>query len=114
LLALFVSGAYPEFGFWTTSGEAIFMIMLGGSQLFAGPLIGAFLLQLLNRTVTIYTEHHGLVLGLVILAIVLGLRQGVGDFVMEWLGKRREARHQRAALSGVAAPAEAVPERGIA
>jgi branched-chain amino acid transport system permease protein len=36
LLALFVSGAYPEFGFWTTSGEAIFMIMLGGTQLFLG------------------------------------------------------------------------------
>ncbi len=90
------------------------MIMLGGSQLFAGPLIGAFLLQLLNRTVTIYTEHHGLVLGLVILAIVLGLRQGVGDFVMEWLSKRREARRQRAALPGVAAPVESIRERGIA
>lgn len=40
LLALFVSGAYPEFGFWTTPGEAIFMIMLGGTQLFVGPLAG--------------------------------------------------------------------------
>ncbi len=53
LLALFVSGAYPEFGFWTTSGEAIFMIMLGGTQLFLGPLIGALLLQLLNHFITI-------------------------------------------------------------
>ena len=43
MLALFVSGAYPEFGFWTTSGEAIFMIMLGGTQLFLGPLVGALL-----------------------------------------------------------------------
>ena len=63
LLALFVSGAYPEFGFWTTSGEAIFMIMLGGTQLFVGPLVGALLLRLLEHFVTIYTEHHGLVLG---------------------------------------------------
>jgi branched-chain amino acid transport system permease protein len=92
MLALFVSGAYPEFGFWTTSGEAIFMIMLGGTQLFLGPLVGALLLQLLNHFVTVYTEYHGLVLGSVILLIVLGLRQGVADYVMLWWQDRR-ARH---------------------
>jgi len=92
LLALFVSGAYPEFGFWTTSGEAIFMIMLGGTQLFLGPLVGALLLQLLNHFVTVYTEYHGLVLGSVILLIVLGLRQGVADYVMEWWQDRRARR----------------------
>jgi branched-chain amino acid transport system permease protein len=90
LLALFVSGAYPEFGFWTTSGEAIFMIMLGGSQFFLGPVLGAFLLRLIEHFVTIYTEHHGLVLGAVILFIVLGLRQGVGDFLGNWLARRKE------------------------
>jgi len=92
LLALFVSGAYPEFGFWTTSGEAIFMIMLGGSQLFIGPIIGAVLLRLLEHFVTIYTEYHGLVLGLVILAIVLGLRQGIADYIADWLERRRIVR----------------------
>ena len=114
LLALFVSGAYPEFGFWTTSGEAIFMIMLGGSQLFMGPLVGAFLLQLLNRTVTIYTEHHGLVLGLVILAIVLGLRQGVGDFLMERWARRRQPQRERASVAPLPTVAEGVSERGAA
>lgn len=92
LLALFVSGAYPEFGFWTTSGEAIFMIMLGGTQLFVGPIIGAVLLRLLEHFITIYTEYHGLVLGVVILAIVLGLRQGVADHVVDWLRRRKETR----------------------
>lgn len=91
LLALFVSGAYPEFGFWTTSGEAIFMIMLGGSQFFLGPVLGAFLLRLIEHFVTVYTEYHGLVLGAVILFIVLGLRQGVGDFIASWLEQRRDA-----------------------
>jgi branched-chain amino acid transport system permease protein len=91
LLALFVSGAYPEFGFWTTSGEAIFMIMLGGAQLFIGPLIGAMLLRMLEHFVTIYTEYHGLVLGVVILLIVLGLRQGIGDFIVDAFGRRKHA-----------------------
>ena len=97
LLALFVSGAYPEFGFWTTSGEAIFMLMLGGTQLFVGPLIGALLLRVLEHFVTIYTEYHGLVLGGVILLIVLGLRQGVADFLVDGF-RRRQA--------GKAAPTE--------
>jgi branched-chain amino acid transport system permease protein len=91
LLALFVSGAYPEFGFWTTSGEAIFMIMLGGAQLFIGPVIGAVLLRMLEHFVTIYTEYHGLILGVVILLIVLGLRQGVGDFLVDSFGRRKDA-----------------------
>ena len=85
ILALFVSGAYPEFAFWTTSGEAIFMIMLGGTKLFLGPLVGTLLLQTLNHYVTIVTEYHGLVLGTIILAIVLGLRRGIADFLHEWL-----------------------------
>jgi branched-chain amino acid transport system permease protein len=95
LLALFVSGAYPDFGFWTTSGEAIFMIMLGGTQLFFGPIIGTVLLRLLEHFVSIYTEHHGLVLGIVILVIVLGLRQGVADYVVEWLRRRKEMKMER-------------------
>lgn len=95
LLALFASGAYPEFAFWTMSGEAIFMIMLGGSMIFVGPLIGAVLLQTIEHFVTIYTEHNGLVLGLIILVAVLGFRRGIGDFVYDiWL-RRREARAAR-------------------
>ncbi|MFO7857137.1 MAG: branched-chain amino acid ABC transporter permease [Paracoccaceae bacterium] len=92
LLALFASGAYPEFAYWTMSGQAIFMIMLGGSQVFLGPLLGAVLLQGLNHYVTAFTEHHGLVLGIVIVAAVLGMRRGLADFVWERFESRRERR----------------------
>ncbi len=89
VLALFVSGAYPDFAFWTTSGEAIFMIMLGGTQLFIGPLVGTVMLQALNHYVTILTEHHGIVLGSVILVFVLGLRRGLADYIHDWAMSRR-------------------------
>lgn len=110
LLALFVSGAYPDFGFWTTSGEAIFMIMLGGTQLFFGPVIGAVLLRLLEHFVTIYTEHNGLVLGIVILVIVLGLRQGVADYVVEWLRRRKESKLELPGHTASSANANAVAD----
>ena len=92
VLALFVSGAYPDFAFWTTSGEAIFMLMLGGTQLFIGPLVGTVILQALNHYVTILTEHHGMVLGTIILVFVLGLRRGLADWVYKWLQSRRTRR----------------------
>lgn len=82
LLALFVSGAYPDFAFWTTSGEAIFMLMLGGTQAFLGPVVGALLLEVLNHYINRWTEYHGLVLGFTILAIVLGLRRGLADTLL--------------------------------
>lgn len=97
ILALFASGAYPEFAFWTTSGEAIFMIMLGGSQVFLGPLLGAAILHTLEHYVTIYAEHYGLVLGIVILIAVLGLRRGIADFVLDaWRNRRAAAETETA------------------
>ena len=91
VMALFVSGAYPEFVNWTMSGEGIFMIMLGGLSTFIGPAAGAVILSLLNDVITRGTEHHGLVLGAVILLFALGLRKGVTDFIADWFRVRREA-----------------------
>ncbi|MBR0773342.1 branched-chain amino acid ABC transporter permease [Bradyrhizobium diazoefficiens] len=91
VMALFVSGAYPEFAYWTISGEGIFINMLGGVSTFLGPMVGTVLLLLLNDTVTRFTEYHGIVLGIVILFFALGLRKGLLDFVAEWYAHRRDA-----------------------
>jgi branched-chain amino acid transport system permease protein len=90
LMALFVSGAYPEFAYWTISGEGIFINMLGGVTTFLGPMVGTVLLLTLNDTVTRLTEYHGIVLGLVILFFAIGLRKGLMDFVVEWYAQRRD------------------------
>jgi branched-chain amino acid transport system permease protein len=90
IMALFVSGAYPEFAYWTISGEAIFINMLGGVTTFLGPMVGTVLLLILNDTVTRYTEYHGIVLGIVILFFAIGLRKGLMDFVFEWYAQRRD------------------------
>jgi branched-chain amino acid transport system permease protein len=89
--ALFVSGAYPDFAYWTMSGEGIFVIMLGGTTTFLGPTLGSVLMLLLNDVVTRFTEYHGLALGAVILLSALGLKKGIGDFVIDKLAARRIA-----------------------
>ena len=83
LMALFVSGAFPDFGYWTMSGDAIFMIMMGGLHVFIGPVVGAALLLLFNDIITRTTEYHGLALGLVVLLFALGFKRGITDFFLE-------------------------------
>ena len=94
MMALYVSAAYPNFGYWTMSGEAIFVIMLGGLNTFLGPMVGAVILSLLNHFVTAHTKYYGLVLGVIILFYALVLRKGLLDIVLERL---RDARLRRAA-----------------
>jgi len=83
IMSLFVSGAYPEFAYWTVSGEGIFIIMLGGLNTFLGPTVGTVILLLLNDVVTRFTEYYGLALGTVILLFALGLRRGLLDLLIE-------------------------------
>jgi branched-chain amino acid transport system permease protein len=89
IMCLFVSGAYPEFAYWTISGEGIFINMLGGVTTFLGPIVGTVLLLILNDTVTRLTEYYGIVLGIVILFFAIGLRKGLMDFAVEWYEQRR-------------------------
>lgn len=91
LISLFVSSAYPDFAYWTVSGEGVFMILLGGMTVFLGPAAGAGILLLLNDMVTRFTEHYSLVLGIVILLFALGLRKGVLGFAADLLAKRGSA-----------------------
>jgi branched-chain amino acid transport system permease protein len=95
IMSLFVSGAYPEFAYWTISGEGIFINMLGGVTTFLGPMVGTVLLLILNDTVTRLTEHYGIVLGIVILFFAIGLRRGLMDFVVEWYEQRRDGAKER-------------------
>ncbi len=94
VMALFVSGAYPEFAYWTISGEGIFINMLGGVTTFLGPMVGTVLLLILNDTATRLTEYYGIVLGIVILFFAIGLRKGLMDFVVEWYAQRRDTKER--------------------
>ena len=92
LMSLYVSAAYPNFAYWTMSGEGIFVIMLGGLNTFLGPLVGAGILTLLNHFVTEHTKYYGLVLGVIILFYVLALRKGLLDILVERFQASRSQR----------------------
>jgi branched-chain amino acid transport system permease protein len=78
----FVGPAYME---WVRSGELIVMVVLGGMGTVVGPVLGAaalllleeFLPQALDAARPGWGEHWQIVLGPLLLAVVLGARQGL-------------------------------------
>lgn len=87
LMGLQISGAYPNFVYWTLSGEGLFMVMLGGINQFFGPIVGSALLIVINGVLNNLGGPHGIILGAVILFMVLGLEKGLLEFLVELLGK---------------------------
>ncbi len=67
----------PELVGWHKSAEALLMILLGGLGSLAGAIVGAFAYTALGEVAQQLTERKLLVEGLVILAAVLVLRNGL-------------------------------------
>lgn len=83
LMALFISGAYPDFTYWTKSAEPIFMILVGGMRSFIGPILGAVILNLLTAYITIYTHLYEFVMGTILIIVILSLKKGIADYLFE-------------------------------
>ena len=77
LFGMYNRGMYIENAFWTESAQVLIMVLLGGIYSFAGPLIGAAVLYLLQVFTNQFTPYWPTVLGLILLVIVLGLPEGL-------------------------------------
>jgi len=83
LMALFISGAYPDFTYWTKSAEPIFMILVGGMGSLVGPILGAAILNLLTAYITMYTHLYELIMGTILVIFILSLKKGIADHLLE-------------------------------
>jgi branched-chain amino acid transport system permease protein len=61
----------PDAFFWTTSGEALLMVIIGGTGTLGGAILGAGAFILLESLVSTYTERWMLILGLTFILFVL-------------------------------------------
>lgn len=64
------------------------MAVIGGMGSFVGPILGAFVLEVLSEYIRIYGEYHLLLFGLVALAIARFAPEGIAGFVSRFRGKR--------------------------
>jgi branched-chain amino acid transport system permease protein len=87
LVGPFDRSIFPEMAFWTTSGEAAFMSILGGIYNLAGPFIGAIIFQLLQNIVRSYTEYWSIIVGGTLVIIVIFLPGGIAGFLYTFYDK---------------------------
>ncbi|MEJ5988417.1 branched-chain amino acid ABC transporter permease [Ramlibacter sp. PS3R-8] len=79
----------PTVFFWTTSGEVILMVILGGATALYGPLVGAMIFLALFHYLSGLTDHWRLVLGLVFVVVVLYAPRGLVPLMAEAWTRRR-------------------------
>jgi branched-chain amino acid transport system permease protein len=87
LLAHTAGTASPENLNWTTSGQVLIMLVVGGTGTLPGPVLGALVVRLLRNLLSSVTERWETVLGLVFIFFVLFARRGLAG----WLLGRTEA-----------------------
>jgi branched-chain amino acid transport system permease protein len=77
LYTQFVGSITPEAFVWRTSGEALLMVIIGGTGTLGGALLGAGMFILLQSFVSSYTERWMLLLGATFIAFVLFAPGGI-------------------------------------
>ncbi len=66
---------------WSALG--LFAGIVGGTQLFSGPILGVWILTLSKAISSAYTRHWPLVFGLIFIVVILCARQGIGTYFLE-------------------------------
>jgi len=75
----------PDFMHWTRSGEIMFMVILGGIGTAVGPVLGAFVLLLLEDVLSgmggFVGDHWQLFIGLFLVLVVLFAKRGLAGLL---------------------------------
>jgi len=77
----------PNFSYWTTSGEFVFVAILAGSQSVTAVVVSSFILEVVRSFSSAYFPNTWqLALGLFLLFVIRFLPQGLGSL---WLREKR-------------------------
>jgi branched-chain amino acid transport system permease protein len=67
----------PDALYWTTSGQVLVMVLVGGAGTLGGPAAGAAVVLLLQNFAGSYTERWTLIVGAAFIAVVLAAPRGL-------------------------------------
>lgn len=95
-LAGFLQGAHtgyinPAYMAWHESGVVIAIVILGGMGTLYGPILGAFIVVLLQHFLPELTDHWQLLFGAIIIAVVLFLPHGATSLLSTLFKGRSKA-----------------------
>src|SRR6202048_455518 len=90
----------PQFAYWTTSGEFVFVAVLAGYQSVAAIFVASLALELVRSFSNLYLPNTWqLVLGVFLLAVILFLPSGIGSL---WI-RDRHKKHRPKVAAPIAA-----------
>jgi branched-chain amino acid transport system permease protein len=89
LQTIYLRYAAPTMVSWMLSGEIVFMSILGGTSLFFGPLLGAFIYTILRDFISLYTPNWPLVVGILFVILILKGRRGILEVLWEYFTVKR-------------------------
>src|SRR5881394_1073882 len=80
--------AAPDFVFFLVSGEVVIYNVIGGIGTLVGPIVGAaFFLMLREGLSRFFTEYYLIPVGLMFIAMVIFMPQGLLGFARRWLNR---------------------------
>jgi branched-chain amino acid transport system permease protein len=80
--------AAPDFVFFLVSGEAVIYNVIGGIGTLVGPIVGAAFFLLLREGLSRFlTEYYLIPVGLIFIAMVIFMPQGLLGFMRRWLNR---------------------------
>jgi branched-chain amino acid transport system permease protein len=105
----------PDMMFFSTSGNAVIAVILGGVGTLIGPLYGGVLLVVLRSVVGSWTEHHLIIIGVLFMAGVIFAPKGLIGVIRPAVVRAFERRSSKAGVPGpeVCAPAMCELENAV-
>jgi len=86
----FYRSVAPSYLMWIKSGEPVMAAILGGPNVFFGPILGMFIMTFFHAWVLGFTYFWPVIMGAMILTIIFLLPGGILGFAQEKLKERRE------------------------
>ncbi|HEX9461551.1 MAG TPA: branched-chain amino acid ABC transporter permease [Alphaproteobacteria bacterium] len=88
LYALQNQFAAPDFVFFLVSGETVIFNVIGGIGTLVGPIVGAGFFLLLREALSrSFTEYYLIPVGIIFIAMVIFMPQGLLGFARRWLNR---------------------------
>ena len=88
LYALHNRFAAPDFVYFLISGEAVIFNVMGGIGTLVGPIVGAAFFLLLREAFSrFFTEYYLIPVGIIFIAMVIFMPQGLLGFMRRWLNR---------------------------
>jgi branched-chain amino acid transport system permease protein len=89
LLVFFFRHASAENLYWTTSGNVLVMLIVGGSGTLVGPVLGALIIRLFPLLVSSYSDRWRALQGLLFIGFVLLAPGGILGWLRQWRVRER-------------------------